>query len=198
MKTAKKVAMTIALGLSMIVSTGCASEEEIRTQVVEEVTEANNQIFKEQEEELIKLREKNKELNELAYMNGEKVKWLQKAYDELLEKYNAIKPKEVAQKVNTIEGVKGTPHTFQCTWYNEFGGSTAIGTSPRPWVCAVDPRVIPLRSKVYVEVPAAPEYSGWYSCEDTGGGIKGNILDLHVLNDGHIPSVGRTKCIVYY
>lgn len=197
MKTAKKVAMSIALGMSLMMSTGCASEEEIRAQVVNEVTEANSQIFKEQEEELIKLRAKNKELNELAYMNGEKVKWLQQAYDELLAKYNAIKPKEVAQKIKTTKDIQGTPHTMQCTWYYEgSNGRNAMGNRARPWTCAAGPG-FPLGMQVYVEVPAAPQYSGIYTIEDRGGAVHNGVLDLYSL-DGSIPSVGRTKCIVYY
>ena len=195
MTQAKKVAITMALitTLSGCVS-GCASNEQsIKEKTVNEVVTANEQIFDEQQEEIKRLKEKNKELNDLAYTNGERVKWLQKAYDELLAKYNALKPKENLNE--SVNSAKGVAHRFQCTWYSG-GQSTAIGTRARDGVIAVDPRIIPLRSKVYVEVPAAPEYNGWYIAEDTGGGIKGNIIDI--FTSSHIPSVGRTTCIVYY
>ncbi|WP_010632904.1 3D domain-containing protein [Sporolactobacillus vineae] len=62
------------------------------------------------------------------------------------------------------------------TAYNEMG-RTATGyrlwKHPRAKVIAVDPRVIPLGSKVYV-----PGY-GTAVARDTGGAIKGKIIDVH-------------------
>lgn len=49
---------------------------------------------------------------------------------------------------------------------------TAIGMRAGKGVIAVDPKVIPLRSKVYI-----PGY-GQAIAGDTGGAIKGNIIDL--------------------
>ena len=51
-------------------------------------------------------------------------------------------------------------------------GVTYTGTSVRHGVCAVDPRVIPLGSYMYI-----PGY-GTCHAEDIGGGIKGNDIDL--------------------
>lgn len=51
-------------------------------------------------------------------------------------------------------------------------GITASGTVAKKGVIAVDPRVIPLGTKVYV-----PGY-GVAVAEDTGGAIKGNKIDL--------------------
>ncbi len=51
-------------------------------------------------------------------------------------------------------------------------GVTATGTVPRPGVCAVDPGVIPLGTKLWV-----PGY-GWARAEDTGGAIRGAKIDL--------------------
>ncbi|MFX3617514.1 MAG: 3D domain-containing protein [Sporolactobacillus sp.] len=56
-------------------------------------------------------------------------------------------------------------------------GRTATGYSlrkhPNAKVIAVDPRVIPLGSKVYI-----PGY-GTAVARDTGGAIKGKIIDVH-------------------
>ena len=49
---------------------------------------------------------------------------------------------------------------------------TATGTYPSYGTIAVDPRVIPLGSKIYV-----PGY-GWGTAQDTGGAIKGNKIDI--------------------
>lgn len=48
-----------------------------------------------------------------------------------------------------------------------------LGKHPSAKVIAVDPRVIPLGSKVYV-----PGY-GTAIARDTGGAIKGKIIDVH-------------------
>lgn len=53
---------------------------------------------------------------------------------------------------------------------------THIGTKIRPGVIAVDPNVIPLGSKVYIEFENG---RGMYAiAEDTGGAIKGNRIDI--------------------
>lgn len=57
------------------------------------------------------------------------------------------------------------------------GGRTASGTPARKGAIAVDPRVIPLGTKVYVEG------YGYASAEDTGGNIKGRTIDLY-MNSG--------------
>ena len=54
------------------------------------------------------------------------------------------------------------------------GAITATGTRARIGECAVDPRVIPLGSQVYV-----PGY-GWAVAEDTGGLIRGARVDVYI------------------
>ncbi len=56
---------------------------------------------------------------------------------------------------------------------------------------AVDPRVIPLGSRVYVEG------YGYAVAEDTGGAIKGNIIDLFFPTEGECESWGRRSVTVY-
>ncbi|MBI2018290.1 G5 domain-containing protein [Candidatus Daviesbacteria bacterium] len=65
--------------------------------------------------------------------------------------------------------VYATHYDSRCPGCNEW---TAIGMHAGKGVIAVDPKVIPLRSKVYI-----PEY-GMAVAGDTGGAIKGNIIDL--------------------
>lgn len=62
-----------------------------------------------------------------------------------------------------------THYDSTCPGCNEW---TAIGMRAGKGVIAVDPKVIPLRSKVYI-----PGY-GIAVAGDTGGAIKGNIIDL--------------------
>jgi 3D (Asp-Asp-Asp) domain-containing protein len=67
------------------------------------------------------------------------------------------------------------------TWYTAAsagGGTTATGTAVRKGTVAVDPRVIPLGTRMYI-----PGY-GYGVAEDTGGGIIGNVIDLgYGVND---------------
>lgn len=65
--------------------------------------------------------------------------------------------------------VYATHYDQHCPGCNEW---TAIGMRAGKGVIAVDPKVIPLRSKVYI-----PGY-GSAVAGDTGGAIKGNIIDL--------------------
>ena len=54
------------------------------------------------------------------------------------------------------------------------GGTTASGTRARVGEIAVDPRVIPLGTNVYIEGV------GPRRAEDTGGNIKGNTIDIYM------------------
>ena len=65
--------------------------------------------------------------------------------------------------------VYATHYDQHCPGCNEW---TAIGMRAGKGVIAVDPKVIPMRSRVYI-----PGY-GQAVAGDTGGAIKGNIIDL--------------------
>ena len=73
--------------------------------------------------------------------------------------------------------VSATAYTAKC---DGCSGVTATGvdlnTNPNAKVIAVDPSVIPLGSKVYVEG------YGHATAADTGGAIQGNKIDVHVPN----------------
>ena len=76
-----------------------------------------------------------------------------------------------------------TPYDAGCT------GITATGTKAGYGTVAVDPRVIPLGSKVYI-----PGY-GTAIAADTGGAIKGNKIDLCYNSNAN--DFGRRSCVVY-
>lgn len=78
-------------------------------------------------------------------------------------------------------------------WY----GITASGTKVRPGVVAVDPKVIPLGTKLYIEsLDGTPDY-GYAIAEDTGGAIKGNKIDLFMESAKKVNAFGRRKVKVY-
>lgn len=76
-------------------------------------------------------------------------------------------------------------------------GITFSGTKARPGVVAVDPRVIKLGSKLYVEsMDRTPDY-GFAKAEDTGGAIKGNRVDLFIENRSQALRYGVRTVKVY-
>lgn len=80
----------------------------------------------------------------------------------------------------------GRTKTMEATAYHEDGSMrTASGTWPKYGTIAVDPRVIPLGTKVYVEG------YGYATAEDTGGAIKGNIIDVYLNSNSEVYHWGR-------
>ena len=94
-------------------------------------------------------------------------------------------------------GSKSYRGVFHATAYTadpaENGGwsVTALGTPLRRGVCAVDPNVIPLGTRLYVE--------GYGHCraEDTGGAIKGNKIDVLIPSKSEMWNWGRRNVKVW-
>ena len=72
---------------------------------------------------------------------------------------------------------------------------TAMGTQVHPGVVAVDRRVIPLGSKVYVETTDQFPSYGYAYAEDTG--VLGNSIDLYMDDLQSCLSFGRREVDVY-
>lgn len=77
------------------------------------------------------------------------------------------------------------------TAYTYTGYRTATGRNPAVGMVAVDPGVIPLGSRLYIEC------YGYAIAADTGGAIKGNILDLFMEQHGQCVQWGRRSVKVY-
>ena len=80
-----------------------------------------------------------------------------------------------------------------------WAGMTATGRAPVYGVIAVDPKVIPLNSKVYVESTDRGQswIYGFAVAGDTGGAIKGVRVDLCYNTLEQCYSFGRRDCRVY-
>ncbi|SMP56142.1 3D domain-containing protein [Anoxynatronum buryatiense] len=76
-------------------------------------------------------------------------------------------------------------------------GITRSGTRVRPGVVAVDPRVIPLGSTLYVESLGRSSSYGVSYAEDTGGAIRGNRIDLYYESRSEALRFGRQSVRVY-
>lgn len=81
--------------------------------------------------------------------------------------------------------------TFEATAYTYTGHNTATGQPPRVGLVAVDPRVIPLGTKMYVEG------YGFAVAADTGGAIKGRIVDVFFETVRECLVWGRRKVKIY-
>lgn len=76
-------------------------------------------------------------------------------------------------------------------------GITATGARVKKGIIAVDPKVIPLGTRVYVEfVGKTPDY-GYAVAADVGGAIKGNKIDLYYDSQDYVDSFGVKKVRVY-
>ena len=77
-------------------------------------------------------------------------------------------------------------------------GITASGARAKRGTVAVDPRVIPLGTKLYVKslTPGVPDY-GFAIAQDTGGAIKGNKIDLFMDTVWECMQFGRRPVMVY-
>lgn len=76
-------------------------------------------------------------------------------------------------------------------------GITASGTQVRPGCVAVDPRVIPLGTRLYVQSLDGTKDYGFAVAEDKGGAIKGNKIDLFFESSAAVKSFGRRNVKVY-
>lgn len=79
------------------------------------------------------------------------------------------------------------PMIFEATAYTWTGNQTATGTWPSRGTIAVDPAIIPLGTRLYVEG------YGEGIAEDTGGAIKGEILDLYMESESECWDWGRRQ-----
>lgn len=98
-------------------------------------------------------------------------------------------------KTGNQEEAIGYVTTMQATAYHPSDGNglgiTATGTKAGRGTVAVDPRVIPLGTKMYI-----PNY-GEAIAEDTGGAIKGNRIDLCMETFSECYSFGRQNVEVF-
>jgi uncharacterized protein YabE (DUF348 family) len=75
-------------------------------------------------------------------------------------------------------------------------GITYSGKKARVGLIAVDPRVIPLGTRMYIECNGRADY-GFATAADIGGAIKGNKIDLYFNSSTEVNNWGRKKVQVY-
>lgn len=108
----------------------------------------------------------------------------QAADDESKEKKNDENQSESPEgKTVSANATAYTAHCEGCSGVTATG--VDLNADPDAKVIAVDPDVIPLGSKVYVEG------YGYATADDTGGDIKGDRIDLHVPSKDEAFDFGR-------
>ncbi|WIF95947.1 G5 domain-containing protein [Caminicella sporogenes] len=148
----------------------------------------------------------------VVYENGEEVarevvseKVIKKPVDEIIEKgsekyFVASRGKVIRYKKVLIMQSTAYDLSYQSTGkrpdHPEYG-ITYTGTRVRHGVVAVDPRVIPLGSKLYIESLDGSKDYGFASAEDTGSAIKGKKIDLFFEDHRAAMRYGRRKVRVY-
>lgn len=91
--------------------------------------------------------------------------------------------------------IKATAYAPGAHDNDQWGDKTFLGTDIRPGVIAVDPNVIPLNSKVFIQYP---DGHGEYAvAEDTGGAIKGNRIDIAKTSVDHALDFGKKDVKVF-
>lgn len=127
--------------------------------------------------EVVNVQENSLETVNQAYNHGSKFNFLG-------QDYSVAYTKSVESTAFYNSGSNGnhTTATGNPTVYNPSGWSTI----------AVDPRVIPLHTKVYVEG------YGFGIAHDTGGAIKGNIIDVFMPSREAAYRWGRKKGVKIY
>jgi len=80
---------------------------------------------------------------------------------------------------------------MQASAYTYTGFRTATGVAPSVGMVAVDPSVIPLGSRLYIEG------YGYARAADTGGAIRGNTVDLFMESYSQCINWGRRTVKVY-
>lgn len=123
-------------------------------------------------------------------------KRFEQVIDEQTDKYLELVRAEEPMKTNYPKRDAGI---FHLSFYtpHELGRPieklhTATGTRPKEnRTIAVDPKVIPLGSTVYIEG------FGYYIAEDTGGAIKGNRIDVFLVDYNKAKQLGRRSAKVW-
>jgi 3D (Asp-Asp-Asp) domain-containing protein len=100
---------------------------------------------------------------------------------------NSPSPDDKLVKKTALVSKRSAVRSFRATAYC-LKGRTATGGAVRRGVVAADRRILPLGTKIYIDAGA---YSGMYTVADTGGAVKGNILDVWVPSCSEASRFGR-------
>ena len=96
-------------------------------------------------------------------------------------------PDDDNAKTSTLKAM-----AFRATAYC-LKGKTALGGAVRRGIVAADPHILPLGTRIQVD---AGSYSGTYTVADTGGSVRGRVLDIWVSSCSEAVRFGRKSVMV--
>lgn len=105
--------------------------------------------------------------------------------DDLIEDLKQLKDRLDEIESLEIYSMEATAYTDDKQSQGKWVGQTATGVKSQIGIVAVDPKVIPLGTRLYVEG------YGPARAMDTGGAIKGNRIDVFLPNRGKCIEWGR-------
>lgn len=114
----------------------------------------------------------------------------------------AGKEETLADKLKAANSIEGCTITYYCCELRPHicgtgDGITASGAPVEAGVsCAVDPRLIPLGSTVWVDYGSGELYE--YIAQDVGGWVNGAHIDLAVATHDEALQMGRRTATVYW
>jgi 3D (Asp-Asp-Asp) domain-containing protein len=112
------------------------------------------------------------------------------AYDGLTtEQITNLDAEREASRLIDAEVSRGSDRimVMECTAYTWTGQRTKSGTWPTVGTAAVDPEVIPLGTRLWIEG------YGEAVALDTGGAVKGNVIDVYLPTEDQCWQWGRRQ-----
>ena len=147
----------------------------------------------------------NQLVYKITYHNGKQVEKIfveevvsEKPINKIVKKGTKVEEVKVAssrgessRKISSNVNSKGKHMSVVATAYT--GDSiTSTGKKPKWGPIAVDPKVIPYGTKVYI-----PQFNKTFIAEDCGGAIKGNKIDIFMNDESSVYNWGRKTIDIY-
>ena len=143
----------------------------------------------------------NELVYEMTYHNGKQVqkKFLQeivskKPINKVIKKGTKVVVKKLESKTATTLSNNNSNKKKMSVVATAYSGHgiTSTGTTPKWGTIAVDPKVIPYGTKVYI-----PKFNKTFIAEDCGGAIKGNKIDIYMNDKASAIDWGRRSIDIY-
>jgi 3D (Asp-Asp-Asp) domain-containing protein len=126
------------------------------------------------------------------YVNGKKKGTEREVKEWITEPHDNVLRLGTSSTGHSGEYVVTKTFTANTTAYTAGAGARgALGQSVHVGTCAVDPGFVSLRSELWVEG------YGYAYANDTGGAVKGNVVDLYMSSRGQCVSWGRRNVTAY-
>lgn len=164
------------------------SAKNLSRSMIDSLTEG--QAFQFVKSDILNKEKMEQERVEKAKIDAEKKKIAEKQKVEAAERQVALEKQKTENRESSGVKMIMEATAYSCNEGFIGGGNlTAMGQDLRidPMAIAVDPSVIPLGTKLYVEG------YGEAIASDTGGAIKGNIIDLHFSDVSQCIDWGRRQ-----